>query len=58
VLLEPRPFIDVEGIGIRFSAVLGLRSVPAKYHEEFIALRERAMDLLRASGTFAPPRSK
>jgi hypothetical protein len=58
VLLDPRPFTDVEGVGIRFSAVLGLRSVPAKYHEEFIALRESAMNLLRASGTFAQPCSK
>jgi hypothetical protein len=57
VLLDPRPFTVVEGVGIRFSAVLGLRSVPAKYCEELIALRERAMNLFRASGIIAPPRS-
>jgi hypothetical protein len=57
VLLDPRPFIVLEGVGIRFSAVLGLRSVPAKYREEFIALRESAMNLLRASGPVAQPRS-
>jgi hypothetical protein len=57
VPLDPKPFIDVvERVGIRFSAVLGLPS--AKYHEEFLALRESAMNLLRAPGTFAPPRSK
>ncbi len=56
VLLDPSPF-TVEGVGIRFSAVSGLRSDPAKYREEFIALRESAMNLLRASGTIAPPRS-
>lgn len=53
VLLDPRPFIVVEGVGIRFSAVLGLRSVPAKYREEFISLRESAMNLLRAAGPIA-----
>ena len=47
----------IEVVGIRFSAVLGMRSVPAKYREEFIALAENAMKLLRASGITAPPRS-
>jgi len=57
MLLDPGPFILVAGVGIRFSAVLGLRSVPAKYREEFIALRENAMNLLRASGITTSPRS-
>jgi len=57
VLLDPTPPTIVEGVGIRFSAVLGLRSVPAKYREEFIALAENAMKLLRTSGITAPPRS-
>lgn len=54
VIFDPRPFTVVEGVGIRFSAMLGLRSIPAKYREEFLALRESAMNLLRASGTFTP----
>jgi hypothetical protein len=53
VFVDPSPFIVLEGVGIRFNAVLGLRSVPAKYREEFIALRESAMNLLRASGAIA-----
>jgi hypothetical protein len=57
MLLDPRPSIFVDGVGIRFSAVHGLRSIPAKYREEFIALAESAMNLLRASGINAPPRS-
>ena len=48
ILLGSAPFTVIDRVGIRFSALLGLRSDPDRFAQEFEELRLRAIRLLSA----------